>query len=273
MTSDALTVCADDFGISSGTSEVILDLLGDGAINATTCLVETADWQLMARPLRGLADERRNITVGLHLNLTEQFANCAVPGIVKPVSRWIPKAALPESRHDSELIYKTLLKQWMLFVDGFGRNPDFIDGHQHVQLFGPIRKAMWRLVYEMRFKGWIRQCRTSSNRIIFHRVVLDPLSAILAREARRENVPVNRGFGGLRKFGRSEDLEKLWYCDLKAMRAGGLLVVHPGAAGSPPGSEGIDACRADEADLLRGGLLRRILSKRDVGLGADLIPI
>jgi len=149
--------------------------------------------------------------------------------------------------------------QWSLFVDAFGRPPDFLDGHQHVHLFPAMRDALFRLIDDTKFKGWVRQCRTDARRRSRDRIVLDPLSRTFMRAAKRRGIMFNPGFGGLRAFHRSEDLRGLWSGDLEAMGSGGLLMVHPGGAGSPAGADAIDACRGDEAALLQAGRLDEIL--------------
>ncbi len=251
-------LCADDYALSDGTSAVIRKLLAAGHINATTCLVETEAWARCAPALRDLAQDR-TIAVGLHLNLTEHLPGCASPDVVKPIDWWLGRMARPKSDALVDAVASTFRVQWERFLSRFGRPPDFLDGHQHVHLIPPVRQALFRLVAEQRFKGWLRQCRTSSRRWISHRILFDPLSTQLVRKAEAFDVSVNSGFGGLRWFRRSEDLEQLWRTDLAALGEGGLLILHPGAADSPPGSDGIDSCRLEEAALIAKGRLRDLL--------------
>jgi predicted glycoside hydrolase/deacetylase ChbG (UPF0249 family) len=264
-----IVVCADDYAISDGTSTVILELLEAGLINATTCLVETAAWPRMAETLHLLAVRRPGIGVGLHLNLTEQFGNNVEPSQVKPLGHWLMAAFRAPPRSAVDAVLQVFRGQWALFLRHFGRAPDFLDGHQHVQLYGPAREAVLRLAMETGFQGWIRQSGTSSPRPLAQRILMDPLSAQLSRRARAIGVSVNPGFGGLRGFRSAEDLGRIWAADLAGLKAGGLLIVHPGTPGSPPGTETIDQCRVEEADALRGGLLNGLLAGQGLALAQN----
>ena len=265
-----IVICADDYAISDATSTVILELLEAGAINATTCLVETPSWPYMAEPLRLLTDVKPGIGVGLHLNLTETFADKAEAALVRPLSHWLLTTLRPARRAAVDAVLHAFRTQWGLFLRHFGRAPDFIDGHQHVQLYGPARQALLRLAVETGFAGWIRQSGTSGGRLTAQRILMDPLSAQLARQARTMGLCVNPGFGGLRGFRRAEDLARIWADDLAGLKEGGLLIVHPGAPGSPPGTESIDQCRIDEAEALRSGLMQTLLTRFDMALAENV---
>ncbi len=264
-----LVICADDYALSRDTSAVIRDLLTQGALNATTCLVETADWKTESGPLRRLAEERPCIAVGLHLNLTERFVHCPVPDAVKPVSWWLTAASWSSAEPISARALASWRAQWALFVEAFGRAPDFIDGHQHVHLYAPARRALTQLVREKDFQGWVRQCRTSSKRWNSQRLIYDPLSAALREDVKAAGCTLNPGFGGLRGFRQKENVERLWREDLVALNKGGLLITHPGALGSPAGSDGIDHCRIAEAALFADGGVRDLLASLRMALAEN----
>ena len=259
MTIKRLTVCADDFAISRETSAVILRLLEDKRINATSCLVETESWPADAAALRALSERMGTLEVGLHLNLTERFAQSDAE-LVRPVAQWALGGQVSDEARAR--IRHALRRQWDRFVEAFGRAPDFLDGHQHVHLFSPMRAALFELIDEVGFKGWVRQCRSPALRWSVERVALDLMSARFVAQARARGVATNTGFGGLRAFHANENLALLWARDLKALGPGALLMVHPGAGGSPPGTESIDACRRDEAAALSAGLLSSILARQ-----------
>ena len=60
-------------------------------------------------------------------------------------------------RLDPEIIRAELLVQLATFKDLFGRAPDFVDGHQHVQLFPQVRDAFLQAVKEAAPDAWVRQ--------------------------------------------------------------------------------------------------------------------
>ena len=47
-------------------------------------------------------------------------------------------------RLDPEIIHAELMVQLAAFKELFGRAPDFVDGHQHAQLFPQVRDAFLR---------------------------------------------------------------------------------------------------------------------------------
>ena len=84
-----------------------------------------------------------------------------------------------------------------LFKDLFGRAPDFVDGHQHVQLFPVVRDAFLRAVKEMAPDAWVRQGGRSqplAKRLGAPKaLVLDILSAKFRKKRRAREHPVQSG--------------------------------------------------------------------------------
>jgi hypothetical protein len=271
MVTRSIVVCADDYGISEGTSATIRELLEAGAINATTCLVESASWPDAARALRELAARKPGIGVGLHLNLTDPFSHGVAKTARASLPRLLVRAVLPPSRAAVGAVYENFRAQWEDFIAQFGRAPDFVDGHQHVHLFAASRAALFRLLREKGFQGWLRQCRASSGKGGVKDRLLAAFSRPFVAEARRAGFALNPGFGGLRNFDLNEDLAALWRSELAAMDAGGLLMVHPGQADSPEGSEAIDKCRVQEAEFLGSAQWRTILAATGSDMSADAV--
>jgi hypothetical protein len=251
-------VCADDYAHSSETSATIVELIQTGVVNATTCLVESASWPQDGKRLRERARGGRMFAVGLHLNLTEKMGRSRRRPI--PLGRL---ALDPSASLEAELLER-FLEQWDLFTQTFGGQPHFIDGHQHVHLAPAPRAALFRLIDEVAFTGWVRQCRTSSSRAASKRLILDHLSDAFCASARAHRVPCNPGFGGLRRFRTDENLLALWTRDLAGMSRGGVLIVHPGADKS---GDAIGPCRAQEARSLPA--LCSVLSEHGFEQGWD----
>jgi predicted glycoside hydrolase/deacetylase ChbG (UPF0249 family) len=249
-----IVVCADDYGAEPGTSAVIRGLIEQRRINATTCLVEADAWAAAGPALAALLAARPDVQVGLHLNLTERLPHVADADLIAPIGIHLARASLPATAGREQRIGASFRAQWDRFVTGFGHPPDFIDGHEHVHLFGASRRAIFQLAAETRFNGWVRQCETSSRRPILKRRVLDPFSRVLRAEATAVGLATNPGFGGLRRFDPREDVAALWREDIAAMRSGGLLMVHPGVADDTSAGR----CRAQETRLLADGRLETI---------------
>jgi predicted glycoside hydrolase/deacetylase ChbG (UPF0249 family) len=255
-----IVVCADDYGAEPETSAVIRDLIGRGRINAATCLVEAAAWAEEGQALSALAAAMPGVQVGLHMNLTERFPASVDPGLIAPIAVHLARALLPTSKAHEQRIAAAFRALWDRFLEGFGRPPDFIDGHEHIHLFPGPRRALFRLAAEVGFTGWMRQCETTSARAGLKRRVLDPFSRAFRREAAARGYVTNPGFGGLRRFDPRENVAALWGQDVGAMAAGGLLMVHPGA----PGASNAGRCRAQEVGLLDDGRLAAILADRSL---------
>lgn len=233
-------ICADDYGHSRPTDATIAALIESDVINATTCLVESPNWLVDAAALREIAGRRPHVSLGLHLNLTERISGEGE--VISPA-----RLALDRSARFTDKIYQRFVAQWDRFVSAMGVAPHFIDGHQHVHLAPAARAALFRLIEQTDFQGWVRQCRTTSSRKTPKRLVLDVMSDGLRTRASKLGIQYNPGFGGVRRFKLDEDVIAQWIEDLKAMKHGGVLMVHPGA--DTPG-DAIGACRRQEAEAL-----------------------
>ena len=264
-----ILICADDFGHSSETSQVILDLLSRGKINATSCLVESGAWATLGGQLRQIARASPAVAVGLHLNLTERFAQDALGSLSPPdLIRLTRLLMLPIGGRNNDL-YMRMASQWDLFVRYFGREPDFVDGHQHVHLSPAAWKPLMRLLAEKRFGGWIRQCRTSSDRASPKQMLLNRLSSQFKRKALKHGFAFNAGFGGLRRFGEAENIATIWQTDLAAMPENGVLMVHPGA--DVNAADPIGRYRVQEARLLAGNWMQETLDASGFSLDRSFL--
>lgn len=65
-----------------------------------------------------------------------------------------------------ELITQCIEEQWDLFVSVLGKQPDFIDGHQHIHQFPFIRDILLQLLKKKKFTGWIRNLQQSINPLL-----------------------------------------------------------------------------------------------------------
>jgi len=170
MSSRRITLVADDYGLAPGVSLAIRQLLAEGRLSGTSCLTVGSCWPEAAGLLRELP--AGSAEIGLHLCLTGPFAPLSpqlrvdagwsrfpsLGSLIRlSVARRLPAGALSaeiESQHAA-------------FVDAFGREPDFIDGHQHVHLLPGIAET---LALTLRSAGlrppWIRRCGDRPRRIL-----------------------------------------------------------------------------------------------------------
>jgi predicted glycoside hydrolase/deacetylase ChbG (UPF0249 family) len=230
-------LCADDYGISPGVNRAICELIERGRLNATSVMtVGPSIGREEARALQGAAAGSRRCAIGLHVTLTAPFRPLTMHfrpmdgGMFLPFTKLLRAGLL--RRLDPEIIRAELMVQLTAFSDLFGRAPDFVDGHQHAQLFPQVRDAFLAAVKEAAPKAWVRQ--GGRNLPLAQRIgtpkalVLDILSAQFRRRATRAGIAFNPAFAGAYDFTRAPDFGALMRQFLNGLPEDGLIMCHPG---------------------------------------------
>lgn len=230
-------LCADDYGMSPAVNRAIRDLMTRGRLNATSVMVVgPAIGRDEASALKDAVANCPRCSIGLHATLTAPFRPLTMHfgpiegGMFLSLPKLL-RAGLT-GRLDGEVIRTELLVQIAGFIDLFGRAPDFIDGHQHVQLFPGVRDAFLAAVREAAPQAWVRQC--GRDRPFFQRLrtpkafFLDLLSAQFRRRAMRAGVVFNPGFAGAYDFSGQPDFAALMQQFLQGLPSGGVVMCHPG---------------------------------------------
>jgi predicted glycoside hydrolase/deacetylase ChbG (UPF0249 family) len=157
-------LCADDYGISVSVDTAIRDLIVRGRLNATSVMVASPGFnrsEAIALDLLNSGEERR-VAVGLHVTLTAPFRPLSADfrplrdGAFLSLEQVLMRGALRLLRPRALAV--EIASQFEAFVTAFGRAPDFVDGHQHVQLFPQIRDALLEVVKAVAPNAWVRQC-------------------------------------------------------------------------------------------------------------------
>lgn len=175
-------------------------------------------------------------SIGLHVTLTAPFRPLTMHfqplngGMFLPFPKVLRAGLL--RRLDPEIIHAELMVQLAAFNELFGRAPDFVDGHQHAQLFPQVRDAFLTAVKAAAPSAWVRQGgrnqplakRLGTPKALF----LDILSAQFRRRASRANIAFNPGFAGAYDFSRQPDFSALMPQFLDGLPDGGLIMCHPG---------------------------------------------
>jgi predicted glycoside hydrolase/deacetylase ChbG (UPF0249 family) len=227
-------LCADDYAIAPAVDVAIRDLLARGRLNATSVMVVAPSFSSEAPALASLIAERR-AAVGLHLTLTGPFRPLTQ---FRPLSdrAFPPLAAMARlaflRRLDKAALAREIEAQLARFAAAFGRAPDFVDGHQHAQLFPQVRDAFLRAVKEAAPTAWVRQGGRNlplAKRLAAPKaLVLDGLSAQFRKKATRAGLPFNPAFAGAYDFSKSPDFGALMRQFLEGLPDGGLVMCHPG---------------------------------------------
>src|SRR5262245_41251978 len=230
-------LCADDYGISPGVNAAICDLVARGRINATSVMVAAPTFgRAEARALNYLNAPARRVAIGLHVTLTAPYRprsdtyGTLIGGAFVSLEATLVKACL--RRLNVEALMAEVSSQVRAFVEHFGRAPDFIDGHQHVQLFPQVRDAVLTVARRDAPKAWVRQCGRVPPLAygIGDRkgLLLDVLSRGFRRRAAELGVPTNPAFAGTYQFGSQADFAATFPGFLDHMPEGGVVMCHPG---------------------------------------------
>lgn len=230
-----IVLCADDYALAPGVSSAIRELIARGRINATSVMTVFPEFEAEAKALQATKSPIP-FSIGLHATLTGGFD----PLVAAPISgtdRRLPQSSklLPPLgffRADRKAVKAEVRAQLEKFARAFGRAPDYVDGHQHVQLMPGIRAPFLEAVAELAPKAWVRQCAPArlrddiftSNKGRFLGVV----SRGFRRQARRKGLSYNPAFSGAYNYDQPKDFGPLFANFLNKLPEGGVIMCHPG---------------------------------------------
>ncbi len=213
--------------------------------------------------------------IGLHLTLTAPFAPLSNGFAPLDHGAFLSLAAMMQRAHlralNPELLAIEIMRQFAAFHATFGRPPDFVDGHQHVQLFPQIGDALLRVVKDAAPNAWVRQCGRvlPAHRRLGNRkaLLLDALSLRFRRLAARHGVRTNPGFAGAYAFRAQSDYAKSFAAFLDHLPDGGVVMCHPGRADAELRRlDSLTDLRDREYAFFLGPDFPRLLEERGVAL-------
>ncbi|MGX9389907.1 ChbG/HpnK family deacetylase [Nitrobacteraceae bacterium UC4446_H13] len=230
-------LCADDYGISPGVNRGIRDLIERKRLNATSVMVVgPAAVRDEIAALQTITKVNQHCAIGLHAVLTAPFHPLTMH--FKPLAsgRFLPLSKLLRisllRRLDGEIIRTELSAQIAKFIELFGRAPDYLDGHQHVQLFPQVCDAFLDAAKSGAPGAWVRQCGRAQP---FRHglgapkaLLLDGLSRQFRRKATHAGLSFNPGFAGAYDFSEGGDFGALMRQFLDGLPDCGLVMCHPG---------------------------------------------
>jgi hypothetical protein len=269
-------LCADDYGMSPGVNRAIRELIERGRLNATSVMVVgSAIGRDEIGSLQAAAAQSPRCAIGLHVTLTAPFRPLTMH--FQPVDGGqflsFPKllrAGLAR-RLDPEIIRAELMVQLAAFAELFGRPPDFVDGHQHAQLFPQVRDGFLAAVKEAAPDAWVRQGGRRlplAKRLAAPKaMVLDVLSAQFRKRAARAGIAFNPAFAGAYDFSKARDFAALMGEFLDGLPEGGLVMCHPGFVDEVlVGLDPLTGQREREYAFLAGEDFPRLLAQNKVTL-------
>jgi len=263
-------LCADDFALSEAISGAILDLLSRRRVSATSAMTNSDNWLVAAPRLKEVAG---HADIGVHLNLT-----CGAS--LSIMSRLAPTGELPTlgrilrrvvaRRLPIAEIADEFRRQIDAFARGLGREPDFIDGHQHVHAFPGVREALFSALDGLGLarRVYVRDPADSAGAIAARRLSAGK-ALFVARLARgfepalhKRGIACNRGFAGFTPFRARRDYAADFPLFLRAAGDCHLVMCHPGLAdGSRERQDPAGATRPKEHAFLAGEAFPALLAK------------
>ncbi|MBA3696209.1 MAG: ChbG/HpnK family deacetylase [Methylotenera sp.] len=200
-----IIINADDFAQSAAIEAAIIDLAERSIIHSTSALVLSPRWRLSASKLANLP-----IQAGLHLDLTSHFTHEF--GYYHQLPRLIASAYT--NRLDSKRLESIIELQFDRFTDNFGRNPDFIDGHQHVHQLPVVRDALFSVIdkknWGMQAENWLRICQTQYRRGLKAQLISALGASETQKLANKNGILTNSDFAGVYNFDSHTNLNILW---------------------------------------------------------------
>ena len=228
-------LCADDYGMAPGVNDAIRQLIATRRINATS--VMTAASHLGEAEARALveANAQGHAALGLHVTLTAPFRPLSFGFAPLRGDAFLPQTELMRlalmRRLDIRKLTTEIAAQVAAFISAFGRPPDYLDGHQHVQLLPQVRDAFLQVAAEFAPGAWVRQCGRPRGAKAVHDpkgLVIDILNVGFRNKATRHGVTTNPAFAGAYAFNPNADFAKIFPRFLKGLPDGGLIMCHPG---------------------------------------------
>jgi predicted glycoside hydrolase/deacetylase ChbG (UPF0249 family) len=230
-------LCADDYGISPSVNAAIRDLAVRGRLNATSVMVVAPSFHRgEALALQTLNAKTQRVAIGLHVTLTAPFRPLSEgfrplrDGAFLPLGTLLLRGSLRSLKPDA--LVTEITRQARVFTEHFGRPPDFIDGHQHVQLFPQVRDAFLTVARREAPAAWVRQCgRALPFRDTFvdqKGLLLDLLSRGFRRRAAALGVRTNPAFAGTYTFRDQADFATTFPHFLDELPDGSVVMCHPG---------------------------------------------
>jgi hypothetical protein len=235
---------ADDFGISPGISKSICMLAGKKRISATSVMVVFDDSNIYHRPL---LEHKSYIDIGLHFVLTETpplLSSDKIPSLTGKggdffkMSQFMKRAWL--GRINGNEVFAELTAQYNKFIEYFGVEPDFIDGHHNAHQCPVVRNEVIRFITNIGIekKVYLRNTAHQWTAIlkgsdILKTVFISMPGIIFRRKLLAGGLRTNMSFGGVYSLNHSGDFEKrIKQFFLLAAQKNAVIMIHPGTADS-----------------------------------------
>ncbi|MFT4175447.1 MAG: ChbG/HpnK family deacetylase [Luteolibacter sp.] len=248
----SLILCADDYALNPGISRGIRQLAARGKLSAVSCFTFMASWEAEGPALAACGGD---FDIGLHFSLTHHL---------KPsLTDWITRSL--RGKIDRAEIEDHLAFQWERFRGVLGRDPDYLDGHQHVHALPGIAPIIEETLHALGAPDTFPIRRV--DRPLLHPAALSKSTVLRFLVRRGQSVPIfpgNDRFAGLYSF--RGNFSSLLYRWIRDAPDGTLIMCHPGLP-DDDSDDPIASARLVEFDTLSRDWFDQILAKCDARLG------
>ena len=236
MLNNQVSICADDFGITSNVNLAILKLMEKKSLTEVSCISITKSFELDAIKLK---QYKNHINIGLHLTLTDFEPLSNNNNIIKNGKMFAVKELLIKCFFN-KISEKFFLEEIDLQIERFkkilGFYPHFIDGHQHVHQFPIISSCLIKILKEKKIhdKVWVRNSNDKILSIlirkvsIFKCIILSIFGNYLKKKLERENIKTNDSFSGIYDFSEKKNYSNIFERFIMKISNNHLIMIHPG---------------------------------------------
>lgn len=263
-----IRLIADDYGLAPGVSAAILELLDRGRLTGTSCMTGFPEWEGEAARIKPLRDRA---AIGLHLTLTDQPAITGQSSLA-PEGRLPPlrSLALPilSGRVDERDIHAELDAQYGRFVEALDRQPDFIDGHQHVHFLPVVRKWLRARFSEAGGRPTLRGAPALGDAAAAPKVAaIAALAAGFDRSMQRAGFTIFAPLTGIYDWRQPDRFAPALQAAIKALPERGLFMCHPGHVDATlRARDPMQSVREVEFAVLASGDFGASLARAGVGI-------
>jgi chitin disaccharide deacetylase len=269
-----IILCADDFSLNGSISSGIIDLIKYKRLSAVSCLVNSSNWTSHAGWLMPFA---HHVDIGLHFNLTEGKSISAHTywhkGTLPPLKKLLIDGYIRRIPRDA--VHHELQAQIDAFRQMMKRDPDFIDGHQHIHQFPLVRDVLLK-VYEENFPSKYPYIRVSTNSLLKavqspiargkHCVIFMTGGYRLKKMLDKRNIFYNKSFYGAYSFSMRGNYKNYFSYFLSQVDEGGIIMCHPATAGIYDQQDPIAEARIEEYMFLKSADFHTLCETFEINL-------
>lgn len=210
-----IILCADDYGMEPEINKGILKLAQMQRLSAVSCMSNYPKWPSSAQQLKPY---HKKISIGLHFNLPEQLPYLIIKAYLRLLNPYEIKMILE--------------KQYALFCDHMGFEPDYLDGHQHIHALPTIRNVVLSFWQEKRPNKPIRITYTP-QKMLKAKLINLLGGQKLKSLCEQHRIPHNNELCGIYNLNQKANYAIQFQKFLNESNEMGLIMCHPGSTNEP----------------------------------------